>query len=507
MSSPYKYSIIINVYNGEAHLSRAINSVLSQSYKNFELIIWNNKSSDKTLDIIRSFEDERIKYYLAPTHTNLTAARGLAIDKIMGDYVSFLDADDWWHPRKLEREVKYFRAFDIGFIHSNFLLVDEIRKKSYLKHSHKKEGFVSLESLLKKYDVGFLTFSFKSELLGNKSINFNDEFNAIGDFDFVLKIASHYRGYYLNELTSYNRWHSKSLSVKNIDKNLNELEHWVKCYGLIDYAQYKKLINNIYLKVLIKKFRNHLGFTGLCKVIKHNPFAAFNYVLRTLSERLSNSAVDFLRGIYQRLIYKLETEPQFIIFEYKNRSQLNIPEYLMPTGIKISKISIAEADEVLLDDIKTFMSFSGIFDPVELSYKNVIAIVITDAKKIIHCLLVYPNIEESPVKSLVKNNLFGLKRAYFSTAYSLPSNQYGPLALFSLSHAVQDLNISKIDGGITISHPSTPNVIPYLQALGFDAKPLWCIISPVRRLIFKVLFPSKMNYLSNIFLKYKINLE
>ena len=92
----------MNCFNGDSYLKEAVNSVIKQSYKNWELIFWNNKSTDKSLEIISKFKDKRIKIFNSLIFTNLGEARRNAFKNATGDYLAFLDVDDIWYEKKLE---------------------------------------------------------------------------------------------------------------------------------------------------------------------------------------------------------------------------------------------------------------------------------------------------------------------------------------------------------------------------------------------------------------------
>ena len=94
-------SIIINCYNGEKYLREAIDSIYSQTYVNWEIIFWDNCSTDRSAEIAKSF-DHRLRYYCTVDTTPLGAARNLAIKKTKGKYIAFLDCDDLYLPEKLE---------------------------------------------------------------------------------------------------------------------------------------------------------------------------------------------------------------------------------------------------------------------------------------------------------------------------------------------------------------------------------------------------------------------
>ena len=102
MNSPL-ISVVINCYNGEKYLLKSIKSILGQTYKNWEIIFWDNCSTDNSKKILKNFKDKRIKYFKSKIFTSLYAARNMAIKKTKGEYVAFLDTDDWWHKKKLQK--------------------------------------------------------------------------------------------------------------------------------------------------------------------------------------------------------------------------------------------------------------------------------------------------------------------------------------------------------------------------------------------------------------------
>ena len=87
-------SIIMNCHNGERYLHESLNSIVNQTYKNWELIFFDNLSNDKSKKILEGFNDSRMKYFKSKKFVNLYEARNLALDKCSGDFISFLDTDD-----------------------------------------------------------------------------------------------------------------------------------------------------------------------------------------------------------------------------------------------------------------------------------------------------------------------------------------------------------------------------------------------------------------------------
>jgi teichuronic acid biosynthesis glycosyltransferase TuaG len=104
-------SVIMPVYNAETWLRRAIDSVLAQSHIRLELIAVDDGSRDHSLDVLNGYAatDARVHVLRQPSNGGVAAARNAGIAAAHGDYIAFLDADDWWHPAKLERQLTSMR--------------------------------------------------------------------------------------------------------------------------------------------------------------------------------------------------------------------------------------------------------------------------------------------------------------------------------------------------------------------------------------------------------------
>jgi glycosyltransferase involved in cell wall biosynthesis len=109
-------SVIMNLRNGAATIPEAIESVLAQTYSDWELIAWDDCSSDGSADIIRGYRDPRIHYFLSPQDENLGRAREHALRQASGSWFAFLDQDDIWLPRKLEKQMA-LAAPGVGLIY------------------------------------------------------------------------------------------------------------------------------------------------------------------------------------------------------------------------------------------------------------------------------------------------------------------------------------------------------------------------------------------------------
>ncbi len=123
------FSIVITVFNKENYITDTIQSVLDQSYKNFEVIILNDGSTDDSETKILKFSDPRIRYF-SQKNKGAATARNFAISKSRNEYIALLDADDHWYPFYLEEQKKSINAYPEEFVFATATEV-KIHKKSY----------------------------------------------------------------------------------------------------------------------------------------------------------------------------------------------------------------------------------------------------------------------------------------------------------------------------------------------------------------------------------------
>ncbi len=116
-------SVIMNVRNGASFLREAVDSVLAQTFIDWELIVWDDCSTDNSAQIVSEYRDPRIRYFLSPEDTTLGRARGDAIGHASGEWLAFLDQDDVWLPHKLEKQMA-LAASGVGIIYGRTVMFD-----------------------------------------------------------------------------------------------------------------------------------------------------------------------------------------------------------------------------------------------------------------------------------------------------------------------------------------------------------------------------------------------
>lgn len=242
-------SIIMNCFNGERYLSKSLKSLKEQKFKNWELIFWDNCSTDKSKKILLSYKDKRFKYFRSKRFLTLYEARNLAIKKSKGKYICFLDVDDWWHKDKLKLQVNFFSYNKkLKIIYTNYFLYFQNKNYTKIFFNYKlPEGFITQE-LLNNYCIGILTVMINKEILIKNK--FNKRYNIIGDFDLFLRLSKKYEIKCIQKPLSYYRVHSENLSKKRKDLFLKELSSWIK-----NFESKKKNLKFSLSKVKVNKYK------------------------------------------------------------------------------------------------------------------------------------------------------------------------------------------------------------------------------------------------------------
>lgn len=163
-------SIITPTYNSKDYISHTIQSVLNQTYSDWEMIIVDDCSSDNTCDIVTSFikKDSRISLTKLNKNSGAGIARNKGVELAKGDYIAFLDADDLWKPHKLETQIKFMSIHNLSFTFSSYEQINELGKPLHIKI----EALPTLNySKLKLSNyVGNLTGIYNAKKLGKISI-------------------------------------------------------------------------------------------------------------------------------------------------------------------------------------------------------------------------------------------------------------------------------------------------------------------------------------------------
>lgn len=184
--SSVKASVIVAVYNGAKTLTQTIESILSQTYDNFELLLIDDGSTDESKNLIEKYlEDERVKYF-KKQNGGVASARNFGIARATGEVIGFCDQDDQWLPQKLEKQIPLFSDPDVGLVYS-WVDIDRHGKRECSTPEFEGECF---EALLNRNFVSCCTAMVRRTVLNQvNGLDESRELHGVDDRHLWLKVA------------------------------------------------------------------------------------------------------------------------------------------------------------------------------------------------------------------------------------------------------------------------------------------------------------------------------
>jgi glycosyltransferase involved in cell wall biosynthesis len=221
-----KVSIIMPVLNGERYLGEAIDSILAQTYRHYELVAVDDGSTDRTPELLRQYGDRlQLRYVRHPVRQGIAASVNDGIRHSTGQYIAFLDHDDLWFPRFLETQVSYLEGHpDVGMVHSDFQTINsrgDVIEESVARCRNRKRpsGHVFRELLMDSF-IAANSAVIRKECFDR--LGGFDESIVWGDYHMWLRIARHYKIDYIPEVLTKYRQHStqntRDFDVQSADR-------------------------------------------------------------------------------------------------------------------------------------------------------------------------------------------------------------------------------------------------------------------------------------------------
>ena len=256
-----KISIIMPVHNNENYIKAAIDSVLNQTYTNFELLVIDDFSSDRSVAYAEDYSDSRIKIFKLEANLGAAAARNIGLRNATGDYIAFLDSDDCWLPDKLEIQLDFMKSNHSAFCCSQYYIVDEFGKRLYLMDSPR---FISARSLKRCCYIGCLTAMYDRRATG--LIQVDERLKKRNDYAIWLQViqkTSSCRSipqplacYRLNSKGISHRkmgllkWHYRLFRWQMGFSRMSSLFFSIEnaCFSFFKKAKYRRKLNDDHLK-------------------------------------------------------------------------------------------------------------------------------------------------------------------------------------------------------------------------------------------------------------------
>lgn len=242
-------SVILPTYNRGKVIKRAVDSILSQTYSFFELIIIDDASQDDTEDVIRQINDLRIRYYKLPSNKGPSYARNYGITQARYDYVAFHDSDDEWLPRKLEFQMNVIeQGADVVYCPYQYVKGDCMVTIPAESVPREKLMGNMLESLYEANKIGTPTLLLSKACLDRVG-GFNEKLQCIEDWDLAIRIAQEYKIMYVDE-PLVKAYYSSAGVNQRIEEKIKSIQYLYTKYDGI--SKYKRVYKNIILECLIE---------------------------------------------------------------------------------------------------------------------------------------------------------------------------------------------------------------------------------------------------------------
>ena len=279
-------SVLMNCYNGEKYIREAVDSVINQTYENWEIIFWDNQSSDSSAKFFLEYDDSRLKYFYAQKHTELGDARVNAMGKAKGSWVGILDVDDIWCKEKLEYQVDIINkslddGVELGLVYGKVLEINErgievgeLAQANY-KNKTLPNGMILKELLL------------KGNFIMSPSILFSmNAFKQIGGFpkgylnasDYYLScaISSIYRVGVVNKYVAKYREHQNNLTLNQkviaFEEQLMIFNKWAEYVDINDFQKIKRIKElNVMIAFMEMKYKKNY-IKGAKIILLHGSF-------------------------------------------------------------------------------------------------------------------------------------------------------------------------------------------------------------------------------------------
>jgi len=239
-------SVVIPAYNKADLIRETIESVIAQTYSNFEIIFVDDGSTDNTSEIVKSIKDNRLKYYYQ-TNSGLPAKpRNKGVELSNGEYIAFLDHDDLWIKNKLEKQIAVIKKDSkIALVSTNAIFILNDKKTNTPLIKKLKSGYFNDRDFLPEIKVIQSTVLMKrSVFVSMGGFKEDIDLKAREDYDLWLRMYPKYSCYYIEECLAYYRKYDSSTSgneLAYVEKSLDHYNKYFLSYGFSDKVNRQKL--------------------------------------------------------------------------------------------------------------------------------------------------------------------------------------------------------------------------------------------------------------------------
>ncbi len=227
----------MNVRNGAASLREALDSVMAQTFTDWELIFWDDRSTDESARIVAQYPQGRVRYFLSSEETPLGRARDLAIRQAQGEWLAFLDQDDIWLPDKLGKQMALVEgAPKVGIVYGRTVMFSSRGNERDFDHRHEFQPLPEGD-IFERLFIDSCFISMSSSVLRRSAVEeiggIPDFIHVVPDYYLFVAIARRYWARAVQEVVCRYRLHSTSMSassgIRMHEEALMLIESWAHC--------------------------------------------------------------------------------------------------------------------------------------------------------------------------------------------------------------------------------------------------------------------------------------
>jgi glycosyltransferase involved in cell wall biosynthesis len=215
-------SVIVNCFNGEEYLAEALDSIKAQTYTNWEIIFWDNMSTDASAQIAREF-DPRLRYFKSQEMVGLGAARKLAVEQTNGKFLAFLDCDDLWMPEKLEKQVRVMEESGCTVCYGGVVKINADGKAIGQQIPNAFRGNL-FDRLLRNFEIHVPAVMVRRASMVAIDVTFDEHLTTSEEYGLFMQLAVTYPFVALEEPVASYRIHDSALTNRSISQWANERE-------------------------------------------------------------------------------------------------------------------------------------------------------------------------------------------------------------------------------------------------------------------------------------------
>lgn len=307
-------SVIMPVYNASKYLPESIESILNQTFKNFEFIIINDNSTDQSLEIIKKYQqlDSRIIIINKLKNLGPASLRNEGIASAKGEFIALMDADDISELTRFEKQMNVFKTRpEIDLCATNYTKFGEKLIEEYVTHyEYHKEIKVNF---LSECYIANPTIMFRKEIF--TGYNYDASFFPVDDYEILSRLISKFTFHNIQESLLKYRWHQTNISqTKKV--NIEELKNKIKDNQLLDFC------DNLDIKFvsLVINYKEPQDTNNIIKIIQYkNKIILKNKVLKKFDETLFEKKVN--ENIKRTFIKAKNHNLKLFLYFYKNERQ------------------------------------------------------------------------------------------------------------------------------------------------------------------------------------------